>query len=395
MTDKDREHSDQSDESKQENADPTKTDPTVAGHLQDAADALEKARSAQTQDPDNGEDPDDAAVQAHLENATHAVDAASAAQEKDGSPDGVSADRSAKKRRHRAGLEVGREFRRFTVPELRATSENGGARIVLDGMPIAYDTAYRVADMLGEFSETMHQGVCSNILQGADVRFLVNHDGLPLARTLSGTLELEERTDGLHARVTMDGRQQLANDLAVAIERKDVNQMSCGFIVARDEWSSDWESRDIYELEELFDVSAVTYPASPTTSIEIAQRTLSAVPLESRARIRQLYKLAQDLRAGKVLSAQNAEHLQNALARLHDVDTHHQAGVADVQRSVAAVLDNASAGGNSLAGDDGTQGGNQGAPAPLGGSAGNDGTGSRAKQRRERLRMEMLHTRSH
>jgi phage head maturation protease len=32
---------------------------------------------------------------------------------------------------------------------------------------------------------------------GADVRFLINHDGLPLARTASGTMRLKEDTKGL------------------------------------------------------------------------------------------------------------------------------------------------------------------------------------------------------
>ena len=74
------------------------------------------------------------------------------------------------------------------------------------------------------------------------------------------------------------------------------------------------ENRTIHTIEDLLDVSAVTYPASPTTSIEIAQRMAALIPIESGARLRKLYT---DNRAGKKMSASNASLVLEALHSLH------------------------------------------------------------------------------
>ncbi|HEX5347843.1 MAG TPA: HK97 family phage prohead protease [Pseudonocardiaceae bacterium] len=298
-----------------------------------------------------------------------------------------------KKRRHRSGPPVGREFRRFAARGLEVRSAGDGSdQIEITGTPIVYGQSYTVVDMLGEFEETMHPGVATNVLAaGADVRFLFNHDGLPLARTTSATLTLTDSLDGLGMRAALDARQQLANDLAVAIERGDVNQMSCGFVVANDDWNSDYTQRDIYRFEELFDVSAVTYPASPTTSVELALRSMMSAPVESRARVRKLWQVTHEMRAGKVLSAANATLLQDALEALHQADDVDIPAMVNGLQTVDEALDKGQAGlaavlgnanpdddddtGEATSAEDGT------ANNPPGGTAAGvtDGTGSRAR----------------
>jgi HK97 family phage prohead protease len=192
----------------------------------------------------------------------------------------------------------------------------------------------------------MHRGVCKNVIaSNADVRFLFNHDGIPLGRTAAGTLALQDGDKGLNITVQLDTRQSLSNDLAIAIERGDVNQMSVGFIVGRDKWSSDMNTRDIYDIKELFDVSAVTYPASPTTSIEIGQRMWDSMPIESRARVRRAWVVAAELRSGKMVSKSNAELLQGAFDSLATVDTdglsrgaEHAASITQAKTNLGAIL---------------------------------------------------------
>jgi len=53
------------------------------------------------------------------------------------------------------------------------------------------------ADIGGYFTEVIERGAFANAIErGDDVVFLVNHDGLPLARTRSGTLRLSEDERG-------------------------------------------------------------------------------------------------------------------------------------------------------------------------------------------------------
>lgn len=265
-------------------------------------------------------------------------------------PDTQLAGRAAKKRRTRA-LNVGREFRRFTTHGLEVRSATAGSNdIVISGVPIAYNTGYEVFDMLGSFEETMHPGVAATVLaSGTDTRFLFNHEGLPLARSTSGTLTFNDTMTGLGIEARMDSRQQLANDLAVAIERGDVSQMSCGFRVGVDSWSDDWTKRDIYQIEELFDVSAVTYPASPTTTVELALRSMMSQPVESRARVRKLWAVTKDFRAGatKTLTTESAGMLAQALEALHEADDVDIPGMVESLQTIDSALD---AGQGALAG---------------------------------------------
>jgi HK97 family phage prohead protease len=223
-----------------------------------------------------------------------------------------------KKPRHRSrslGIEV-----RHNMTELRADVSSDGNTITLRGTPIVYGVPYSVRDIFGEFQETMQPGVATSLLESADTRFLFNHGGLPLARSTSGTLRFIDTASGLQIEADLDARQSIATDLAVAIERGDVNQMSCGFIVARDTWNADETQRSIELFQDLLDVSAVTYPASLTTDIAVAQRMMMEMPVESRARlvksIGQMESFAVDLRAGKSLSGPNAQQLAAGAAHV-------------------------------------------------------------------------------
>lgn len=149
--------------------------------------------------------------------------------------------------------------------ELRQTDD--GAPII-DGYATVYDTWY---DVLGGppygWSEMFAVGSTSkSISEQDDVRFLVNHEGVPLARTSSGTLRLESDTTGLFVTTPqgVDVRSPDVQGLVVAMERGDIDQMSLAFRATRQEWNDDYTERTIREVQ-LFDVSVVTYPANPAT----------------------------------------------------------------------------------------------------------------------------------
>ncbi|GAC1535673.1 MAG: hypothetical protein NVS3B1_30020 [Marmoricola sp.] len=240
--------------------------------------------------------------------------------------------RAGRKKERRRALPLLPEVRHWTASGLEVRSASKTDEIVISGTPIVYDTPYTVTDMFGEFSERMAPGVAAETLaRGADVRFLFNHDGLPLARSTSGTLSLEDSSTALTFTARLDARQQLANDLAVAIERGDVTQMSCGFCVASDEWDEGMENRTIFRFSELLDVSAVTYPASPTTSIQVARRMALEMPVESRARAR---RAVADLKAGKTLPADRVEALRSMLST--DLDPGEELSPAEVREDAAA-----------------------------------------------------------
>ena len=135
----------------------------------------------------------------------------------------------------------------------------------------------RFSEDLGGFKEIIKRGAFRSAISKSDVRALLNHDSnFVLGRNVSGTLKLEEDENGLRA-VADFPNTTYANDLIEVIERGDISQGSFAFTVdeKRSSWKKDKDGKTIREIEEvreLFDVSIVTYPAYPDTSI--AQRSL-------------------------------------------------------------------------------------------------------------------------
>ena len=156
--------------------------------------------------------------------------------------------------------------------EVRNITGGSGTLVKVEGEPIKYRSPYKVADRMGEFQETMLPGVAAHLLGSCDCRFLFGHSGMALARTTSGTLKLTDTPTALRFSVTVDTRQKLANDLVIAIERGDISQMSVGFVVDEggDSWSDDYSQRQVSRFRSLEDISAVTFAASPLTSISLA-----------------------------------------------------------------------------------------------------------------------------
>jgi len=154
--------------------------------------------------------------------------------------------------------------------EVRASGDDS---LIVEG----YASNFEVEYDLGYFKESVARGAFDDVL-GDDVRFLLNHTGAPLARTTNGTLELTVDETGLRYRAaladTQDGR-----DLYKLIKRGDITQSSFAFTIDADEWSEDRSTRTITKLGRLIDVSSVTYPASPSTTV--AARNMAAAAQEA------------------------------------------------------------------------------------------------------------------
>jgi len=119
------------------------------------------------------------------------------------------------------------------------------------------------------FVEYVRAGAFTKTLNdGADVRLLIDHEGVPLARTKSGTLMLEEDDRGLRVEAELDPMNPDAQRVISAMRRGDLSQMSFAFRTVKDSFSADGMVRELREVQ-LFDVSVVTYPAYEDTIAEL------------------------------------------------------------------------------------------------------------------------------
>lgn len=169
--------------------------------------------------------------------------------------------------------EIERRFIKADAGEFRAEKRDDGVT-TLSGYAAVFDT---LSDDLGGFREKIAPKAFANALGKSDVRALFNHNpDMVLGRLAAGTLRLKEDDRGLWMEVDLPDTQ-IARDLAVSVNRGDISQQSFAFYIKTDQWEEDRDkktmTRTIVEVDELFDVSPVTYPAYPDT--DVAQRSLA------------------------------------------------------------------------------------------------------------------------
>jgi len=167
--------------------------------------------------------------------------------------------------------------------EMRAKPNGtGGTKFRFTGYAAVYDHPFEMWDFWGDqFTEKVAQLAGARTLaNGADVPFLVGHNdaGIPMARTKSGTMQLGEDSHGLHVDAPdLDGSLEQIRQLASAVERGDMDEMSMAFVTIRQDWSPDYEERTILEYDlHKGDVSVVVFGANDGT----AGSSMVALPAE-------------------------------------------------------------------------------------------------------------------
>jgi HK97 family phage prohead protease len=157
----------------------------------------------------------------------------------------------------------GDRSRAFIKTELRASAD--GTSLV--GYASVFDSPSEPLPWI----EYVKRGAFAKTLEAdADVRLLMDHEGIPLARTKSGTLRLSEDEVGLRVEADLDPENPMARGVMSAMKRGDLSQMSFAFRTIRDSWSDDRSTRELEEVE-LFDVSVVTFPAYEATTAELRE----------------------------------------------------------------------------------------------------------------------------
>lgn len=167
--------------------------------------------------------------------------------------------------------------------EMRAkASGTGGTNFQFTGYAAVFDHPFDMYDWWGDpYVEIVNQGAFTRTLaNGCDVPFLIGHNdaGIPMARTKSGTMRLGQDTHGLWVDVpSLDGSVEQVRQLASAVERGDMDEMSCAFVTMQQVWSPDYEQRNLVEMDlHKGDVSAVVFGANDGT----AGSSMVALPAE-------------------------------------------------------------------------------------------------------------------
>lgn len=161
----------------------------------------------------------------------------------------------------------------------RAAGE-ASAEVVHRGIATRYETPYVMYDMFGPYTEVVTAGAGElSLSRNPDVKYLFNHRGMPMARTLvAETLTLTESDEGLHSVARVELGLPISQEVTLGIERGLLDEMSFAFVIVRGMWSPDWTEYRIEEYDiDRGDTSTVTYGANPYTEIEVERQAVEAV----------------------------------------------------------------------------------------------------------------------
>lgn len=168
------------------------------------------------------------------------------------------------------------------IAEIRAaapTAEDANG-FYIEGLPIVYDTPTKIHDAVGEYIEIIKRGALDNA-DYTDCRLLYNHDlnKIPLARTPK-TMQLTDSAAGLSMRASLPNTEA-GRGVYEAIKRGDLSGMSFAFTVPKggDVYDATTNTRTIYKIAKVYEVSIVPFPAYPQTSVE-ARAVMQATTAE-------------------------------------------------------------------------------------------------------------------
>lgn len=181
-------------------------------------------------------------------------------------------------------------------PERRALRQPLEFREAEDGASISgYAALFNEETVIGGgfwgFREVILPGAFDEAIESDDVRALFNHNpDILLGRTESGTLRLKSDKKGLKYDVDLPDTAA-AKDVRTLIKRGDVSGSSFAFSIEKDE-DEEWDYSEVKAGKmplrkilraSLYDVSPVTYPAYPSTSVSARSKVQAAAEARAEA----------------------------------------------------------------------------------------------------------------
>ena len=180
-----------------------------------------------------------------------------------------------------------KENREYRTLELRkAEGTEGEQSFIVEGYATTFGDVYELfRDGHYIVKETVDRDAFKNT-DMSDVVFQINHEGRVFARTRNGSVQLDIDDHGLHHRTNL-GLTSSSRSVFEDIEAGLYDRMSFAFTVTKDSYTEEELetgdvilTRTILEVDKLYDISAVDFPANPYT--DISARSKDAIDGEIR-----------------------------------------------------------------------------------------------------------------
>lgn len=167
-------------------------------------------------------------------------------------------------------IKEGREYRMMPLL-IPAADKRLDSEFYVEGYATTFNDPYVIYESNGiQYKEVIDK----NALQGADlsdVLFQYNHGGRVFARTKmkqgkAQTMLIEPQEKGLFVAADL-GSTGESRKMFEDIDSGLIYQMSWAFLVQEDSYDRDTHTRTIRKIKKVYDVSAVDFPANPSTDI--------------------------------------------------------------------------------------------------------------------------------
>lgn len=179
-------------------------------------------------------------------------------------------------------LKNDREYRSFDFVTRSEKKEDEQSSFLVEGYASTFEEYTLGSDERGVYNERI-EPTAFDETDMSDVVFLLDHTGRVYARTKNDTVKLSVDEHGLFTQTDLS-KTSASRAVYEDIEAGNYSQMSFAFVVDRDEDSQEITqsgetpdglpiyTRVIKRIKKLYDISAVGFPANPTTDIGVATR---------------------------------------------------------------------------------------------------------------------------
>ena len=154
-----------------------------------------------------------------------------------------------------------REYRAFSVMGVQEQDQ----AYMVRGHASTFDRYLLYKDGENEYYEQFDPGAFDGA-DLSDVVYRVDHTGPVYARTSAGTLRVFVDAQGLAMEADLS-RTQSARGHYEDIKAGNYPQMSFAFVVREESYDRETRTRRILQVDKVYDVSPVSFPANPGTDI--------------------------------------------------------------------------------------------------------------------------------
>lgn len=178
----------------------------------------------------------------------------------------------------------GREYRAMSLLLPTAANKRFDTEYYVEGYATTFDDPYVLWEEDGvQYKEVIDR----NALVGADLSDVImqrDHTGTVLARLSNGTLIILPDPTGLFVAADLS-KSVAARNLHEEITNKLITKMSWAFTVAEESYDRVTHTRRILRIKKVYDVSAVSLPANPSTDISARSWLDGVIEAERQERL--------------------------------------------------------------------------------------------------------------